>query len=151
MPAAVAGAEDELDDLAIVEVAANELGVGLVFLEGHDGEVVGDHDGLADGGDALEEVLGEGGGGAGEGLDEGDTGVWVLVASVETLDADGHCDCMELPRTVKISLNIGHCRERVDARIVGVVVARRKAWPVRHCALADTKQPPSHMVKIYKG
>lgn len=95
VPVAVAGAEDELDDLAVVEVAADELGVGLVFLEGRDGEVVGGHDGLADGGNALEEVLGEGGGGAGEGLDEGDTGVGVLVASVETLDADGHRECVK--------------------------------------------------------
>lgn len=84
------GFEHELDDLAVVEVAADELAVGLVFLEAGDGEVGGGHDGLADGGDAGEEVLREGGGGAREGLDEDYQVVGVGLVGVEALDAEGH-------------------------------------------------------------
>ena len=51
---------------------------------------MGLHDRMADCGDALEEVLGAGGGGAWERLDEDNAGVWLLVAGVEALDADGH-------------------------------------------------------------
>ena len=51
---------------------------------------MGFHDGVANCGDAFEEVLGTGGGGAGEGLDEDDAGIWLLVAGVEALHADGH-------------------------------------------------------------
>ena len=51
--------EDELDYLACIEVTADELVVGWEFLEGHDGDVVCFHDGIADCGDPLEEVAGE--------------------------------------------------------------------------------------------
>lgn len=90
-PVARAGClEDELDDFAGVEVAAHEFAVGFVFFERHDGEVGGGHDGFTDGGDAGEEVLGEGGGGTGERLDEDDAVVGVGLVGVEALDADGH-------------------------------------------------------------
>lgn len=68
--AAVTAAQHELDDFAGVEVAAGEFGVGGVFFQGGDGEVVGFHEGVGDGCDALEVVFCEGGGGAWEGLDE---------------------------------------------------------------------------------
>ncbi len=87
---ATLGLEDQLDDLAVVEVATDELAVGLVFLEGGDGEVGGGHDGFADGGDAGEEVLGVLGVGTWEGFDEDDTVVGVGLVRVEALDADGH-------------------------------------------------------------
>lgn len=64
--------QHQLDDFAGVEVPADEFAVWFVFLERGDGEVVGFHYGVADCGDAFEEVLGVGGGGAGEGFDEGD-------------------------------------------------------------------------------
>ena len=57
--------EHELDDLTGVEIAADEFGIGFVFFERHDGEMSVCHDGVADGGDAFEEVKGMGGGGAG--------------------------------------------------------------------------------------
>ncbi len=50
------------------------------------------HDGMADCGDSFKEVLGVGGCGARKRLDEDDAGVWLLVAGVEALDADGHRD-----------------------------------------------------------
>ncbi len=71
-----------MDDLAVVEVATDELAVGFVFFESGDGEVVGFHNGEALGGDGAEERVGVGlfsgeGGGAREGFDEGDE--WVGV------------------------------------------------------------------------
>lgn len=53
--------------------------------------MVGFHDGVTYCRDALEEVLGKGGGRAWEGLDEGDASVGLLVAGVQTGDTDGHC------------------------------------------------------------
>ena len=43
-PPAAPRLEDQLDDLTGIEVAADELGVVLVFFEGRDAEVVGAHD-----------------------------------------------------------------------------------------------------------
>ncbi|KAL9022405.1 MAG: hypothetical protein Q9180_008562, partial [Flavoplaca navasiana] len=82
--------EDELDDFAGVEVTANKFRIGFVFFKGHDREVGGGHDGFADGSDAGQEVLGEGGGGAREGLDEDDAVIGVCLVGVEALDTDGH-------------------------------------------------------------
>ncbi len=70
--AGAGGFEHQLDDLAGVEVAADEFGVGGVLFEGHDGDVVGAHEGVDDGGDAGEEVVGKGFVGAAEGFDEVD-------------------------------------------------------------------------------
>lgn len=85
-----AGFEDKLDDFAVVEVAADEFAVGLVFFKGGDRKVGGGHDGLTDGGDAGEEVGGEGGGGAGEGLEEDDAVVGVGLVGVEAENVEGH-------------------------------------------------------------
>ena len=85
------GFQDELDDFAGVEVAADELEVGFVLLERHDGEVRVRHDGVADCRDAFEEVEGVGGGGAGEGLDEDYAGRGLGSGRVQALDADWHC------------------------------------------------------------
>lgn len=80
-------AQDELDDFAGVEVAADEFGVGGMFLERHEGQVVRFHDRVADGCDAFEEVLRVGVRGAWERFDEDDARVRRLVAGVEALDA----------------------------------------------------------------
>lgn len=87
---AASGFKDQLYDFAVVEVAADEFAVGLVFFEGGDGEMGGCHDGFADGGDAGEKVLGVFGVGAWEGLDEDDAVVGVGLVRVEALDAEGH-------------------------------------------------------------
>lgn len=50
--------QHQLDHHAAVEVAPDEFGVGGVFFEGGEGEVVRFHDRGADGGDAFEEGLG---------------------------------------------------------------------------------------------
>ena len=82
--------EYQLYDLARVEITAYEFAVWFVFFESHDGQVVRFHDWVADCSDAFEEVLGVCGGRTGQGLDEDDTGVWLLVAGVEALDAERH-------------------------------------------------------------
>ena len=48
------------------------------------------HDGVADGGDALQEILCILRGWAGQWLDENDARVRGLVAGIEALDPDGH-------------------------------------------------------------
>ena len=82
----------ELYNLSSIEVAADEFAVGGVFLERHDGEVVGFHDGVAYSGDALKEILGIFLGGTREGFNEDDAGIWLLVAAVEALNTEGHLD-----------------------------------------------------------
>lgn len=90
-PGAIAlRSQHQLDDFAGVEVPPHEFPVGFVFFEGGDGEVVGFHDRVADCGDALEEVLGVGGGGAGEGFDEGDLRGGLWGGGVEAEDVEGH-------------------------------------------------------------
>ena len=84
--------EYELDDFPGVEVAAHEFGIGLVFFQGHDRDMRICHDGFADGGEALEEVLGEDGGGARERLDEDDAVVGMFLVGIKALDADWHID-----------------------------------------------------------
>lgn len=83
--------QNQLDDFPGVEVAADEFRVGLVLFERGDGEVGGCHDGVADCGDAFEEVEGVRGGGAGEGFDEDDAGGGLWAGGVEALDAEWHC------------------------------------------------------------
>lgn len=84
--------EDQLDNLAGVEIAANEFGIRLVLLERHDGEVGVRHYGVTYGGDAFQKVEGVGGGGAGEGLDEYYARGRLGTRGVEASDADWHCD-----------------------------------------------------------
>lgn len=84
------GFKDQLYDFAVVEVAPDELAIGLVFFEGGDGEMGGCHDGFADGGDTGKEVLGVFGLGAWEGFDEDDAVVGVGLVRVEALDAERH-------------------------------------------------------------
>lgn len=76
--------EHQFDFFARVEVAAPELAVGGEFDEGGHVEVLRAHDGEDDGGDALEEVLGDVGIGGGDGRDEGDVGVGGAPADVNT-------------------------------------------------------------------
>lgn len=96
-PGPVSAPQDELDDFAVVEVAADEFGVGFMFFEGGDGEMVRLHDGEALGGDGVEEGggVGEVGldvGWPGEGFDEGDERVRVGGGGVvEAEDVDWHC------------------------------------------------------------
>lgn len=94
--AAVAAAEDELDDLAVVEVATDELAVGFVFFEAGDGEMVVLHDRQALRGDGAQEgvgmiVLCSKGGRTGQRFDEGDALVRVRRRRVVAAqDVDGH-------------------------------------------------------------
>lgn len=66
--------ENELYNLSRIEIPANELGVGFVFFERHDGQMGGLHDRMAYRRYAFKEVEGVGFGGAGEGLDEDNLG-----------------------------------------------------------------------------
>jgi hypothetical protein len=68
--------QDKLDAFAMVMVAAPELAVRFVFVEGHDDEVVILHYRVHDCGDALEEVAGDGFIGTGERSDKVDVFVW---------------------------------------------------------------------------
>ena len=57
------------------------------------------HEGVADCGDAAEDVFSGRGGWAGEGLDEVDQGIWALGALVYALPAEWHCGgCMRCVR-----------------------------------------------------
>ena len=89
-PAARPGAEDQLDDLAIVEVATDEFAVGLELFQRGYGEVVRCQDRVADGSDAGEESLRLVGIGAGEGLDEDDAVCGRQVAGIEAEDVERH-------------------------------------------------------------
>jgi hypothetical protein len=82
----------QLYDFTGVEVPPDELGIGLVFLQRHDGKMVGFEDRVAYRSDAGEEVFSKGGGGSREGFDEDDMRGGMLVAGIETLDADRHLD-----------------------------------------------------------
>ena len=72
----VGGLQHQLNHLTGVEVAADELGVGFVLFEGHDGEMMGFHYGGADGSDALEEILGMSRAWAGQWFDKDYARVW---------------------------------------------------------------------------
>lgn len=58
-PAPTLALEDQLDDLAIVEIAANELWIGFVFLQRGHREIVILHDGETLGGDRTQKSVGE--------------------------------------------------------------------------------------------
>ena len=114
---AVRRLKDELYDLACVEVTANELWVGLVLLEGHNGEMVGFHDGMTYCGNAFEEVLSIGRGGARQWFDEYYLRRGLGSRGIDTLDSDGHrrvtaCfpDCYEVLVVNKGVVNVeaGH-------------------------------------------
>ena len=79
-----------MDNFTVVEVAADEFAVRLVFLEGCDGEVVVCEDRVGDGGDAGEEGVGFGGVGSGQWFDEDDAVRGGLVAGVEAEDVERH-------------------------------------------------------------
>ena len=66
--------QNQLYDLASIEIASDKVWIGLVFFEGHDRKVVGFHNGVADGGNAFEEILRILLGGSWEGLDKDDLG-----------------------------------------------------------------------------
>ena len=87
---AVRRLKDKLYDLACVEITANELWVGLMLLEGHNGEMVGFHDGMTYCGNAFEEVLSIRRGGARQWFDEYYLRRRLGSRSIDTLDSDGH-------------------------------------------------------------
>ena len=100
---AVRRLKDELDDLACIEVTANELWIGLVLFEGHNGERIGFHDGMTYCGDAFEEVLSVGRGGAGQRFDEYYLRRGLGSRRIDPLDSDWHLrvtacfpDCYEV-------------------------------------------------------
>ncbi len=112
---AVRRLKDELYDFACIEITANELWIGLVLFEGHNGEMVGFHDGMTYCGDAFEEVLSIGRGGAGQRFDENYLRRGLGPRGIDTLDSNGHrrvtaCfpDCygvLEVNKGLKIRLS----------------------------------------------
>lgn len=87
---AVRGPEDELYDLACIEITADELWIRLVLFECHNGEMVGFHDWMTYCGDAFEEVLSIGRVGAGQRFNEYYLGRRLRSRGIDTLDSDGH-------------------------------------------------------------
>lgn len=83
-------AEDELDHFAVVEVAAHEFAVGGEFFQCRDGEAVGFHYRVADGGNLFEDDVCNRRGGARKGLDEGDAVIGMELALVQPEGVEGH-------------------------------------------------------------
>ena len=69
---AVGRLKNQLYDFSCVKITANEFWIGLMFFEGHNGEMVGFHDRVTYCGDTFEEILSIGRGGARQRFDEND-------------------------------------------------------------------------------
>ena len=88
--------EYQLYDFSGIEVATNKLGIRLVFFKGHDGEMIGFHDGVTYRSYPLQKVLRISGIRTGQRFDECNAGVGLLTASVDTLNSNRHIGCLEL-------------------------------------------------------
>ena len=88
--AAVGRFKDQLYDFSRIEITANEFWIGLMFFEGHNGEMVRFHDGVTYCGDTFEEILSIGRGGARQRFDENDLRGRLGSRGIDTLDSDRH-------------------------------------------------------------
>jgi hypothetical protein len=89
-PSTTSTPQNKLYDFSSIEVATDELPIPFVFLERHDGDMISFHDGVGYGGNAFEEVLGEGLRAPWEWPDEVYEIIWSLHALVDALEAERH-------------------------------------------------------------
>lgn len=88
---AVRRLQDQLYDFSCIEITANELWIGLMLFEGHNGEMIGFHDGVTYCGDTFEEILSMGRGGSRQRFDENNLRRGLGFRGIDTLDSDRHC------------------------------------------------------------